>query len=152
MNNLMISMVLVNGPQSKGVYFCPSHEAMKCQHGQFGLGCAQMHRVRESARVRCQFDAQGWECPNLHLCMLDHWHAVSTSKLPWAYVLVDKSEGWTTGGVGMGWGRGLGWGFQHGQCSYCTWAARIRRGAFRGLLCSSRVLAPYGFHAGFLVN
>eukprot|EP00639_Heterosigma_akashiwo_P001352 CAMPEP_0194578298 /NCGR_PEP_ID=MMETSP0292-20121207/12764_1 /TAXON_ID=39354 /ORGANISM="Heterosigma akashiwo, Strain CCMP2393" /LENGTH=143 /DNA_ID=CAMNT_0039430909 /DNA_START=444 /DNA_END=875 /DNA_ORIENTATION=- len=97
-------MVPANGAQSKGVHFCPSHEAVKCRYGQFGLGCAQMPRVRELARVRYQFDTQGWECPNLQLCTLKHWHATNTSKLPWTYNIVDRSEDWIEGGVGFGMG------------------------------------------------
>ena len=93
MNIMIISMVTVNGPLSNGVHFCPSHKAMKSRYGQFGLGCAQMHRVGESARVRCQLDALGRECPNLQLCTLEHWQVTDTSKLPWAFVLVDRSEG-----------------------------------------------------------
>ena len=94
----MIGMMPINGPSSNMVRFCQPHEAMKCRHGQFGLGCTEMHRVRWSARgARCPYDAQGWECPNLQLCTLEHLANVNTSQLPWAYTLVGKGEGWMTG-------------------------------------------------------
>ena len=113
----MIGMVPVNGPLYSGDLFCEQHELMRCAHGQFGSGCAKMHRVRQSARARCWADAQGWLCPRLQLCTLNHVHEVNVSRLPWVYTLVPKPEGWIEEGAGMG--RGLGWGFQHKQCSYC---------------------------------
>mmetsp|Transcript_37504 Transcript_37504/g.67909 ORF Transcript_37504/g.67909 Transcript_37504/m.67909 type:complete len:644 (-) Transcript_37504:267-2198(-) len=117
MSNMMIGMVPVNGPLYSGDLFCEQHELMRCAHGQFGSGCAKMHRVRQSARARCWADAQGWLCPRLQLCTLNHVHEVNVSRLPWVYTLVPKPEGWIEEGAGMG--RGLGWGFQHKQCSYC---------------------------------
>ena len=116
---MMIGMVPVNGPLYSGDLFCQQHELMRCYHGQFGLGCADLQRVRQSARARCWFDAQGWLCPYLQLCTLDHLHGVNTSRLPWVYALVDKSEGWMVEGVGTGMGRSLSWGFQHRHCSHC---------------------------------
>mmetsp|Transcript_43089 Transcript_43089/g.70544 ORF Transcript_43089/g.70544 Transcript_43089/m.70544 type:complete len:672 (+) Transcript_43089:90-2105(+) len=117
MSNMMIGMVPVNGPLYSGDLFCEQHELMRCAHGQFGSGCTKMHRVRQSARARCWADAQGWLCPRLQLCTLNHVHEVNVSRLPWVYTLVPKPEGWIEEGAGMG--RGLGWGFQHKQCSYC---------------------------------
>ena len=126
MSNMMISMVPINGPSSNMVHSCQPHEAVKRRHGQFGLGCAQMHRVRESARVRCQFDAKGRECPNLQLCStLEHWHTTNTSRLPWAYLLVDRSEAWIDGGGGNEGGEGFGMG-----CS--AWAVLVLRPWQRG--------------------
>ena len=118
MSNMMIGMVPVNGPLSSGDLFCEQHELMRCAHGQFGLGCTKMHRVRQSARARCWFDAQGRLCPRLQLCTLNHLDHVNVSQLPWVYTLVHKPEGWIEEGAGMG--RGISWGFQHKQCSYCV--------------------------------
>ena len=114
----MIGMVPVNGPLYSGDLFCEQHELMRCAHGQFGSGCTKMHRVRQSARARCWFDAQGWLCPKLQLCTLNHFDHVNVSQLPWVYTLVHKPEGWIEEGAGMG--RGISWGFQHKQCSYCV--------------------------------
>ena len=115
---MMMGMVPVNGPLYSGDLFCEQHELVRCDHGQFGLGCKKMHRVRQSARARCWFDAQGWLCPKLQLCTLNHLDHVNVSQLPWVYTLVHKPEGWIEEGAGMG--RGISWGFQHKQCSYCV--------------------------------
>ena len=85
MSNMMIGMVPVNGPLYSGDLFCEQHELMRCAHGQFGSGCAKMHRVRQSARARCWADAQGWLCPRLQLCTLNHLHDVNLSRVPWVY-------------------------------------------------------------------
>ena len=108
MSNMMIGMVPVNGPLSSGDLFCQQNESMRCYHGQFGLGCAKMHRVRQSARARCWSDAQGWLCPRLQLCTLNHVHEVNVSRLPWVYTLVPKPERLDRGRNGNGEGFGLG--------------------------------------------
>ena len=113
----MFQMVPVNGPQSKGMHFCPLHEVEKCQCDRFGLGCAHMHRVRVSARVRCQHNSQGRECPSLQVCTLNHLHPVNTSQLPWVYAIVEyRSRTWIGGGVEIG----GGWGLQNEQFSGCV--------------------------------
>ena len=88
---MRIIMVPVNGPQSIGVRFCPTHENRRCHFDPFGLGCAYMHRVLESARVRCQHDALGREFPVLQVYTFHHWETVNTLRLPWAYVVEGSS-------------------------------------------------------------
>ena len=127
---MRILTVPVNGPQSIGVHFCPTHEARKCRFGPFGLGCEYMHRVLESARVRCQHDAQGRECPRLQVCTLNHLHPVNTQQLAWVYTIVeDRSSAWIGPGVEIGEGGDFRTDSSQGASSV---AAVIRRGEFQG--------------------
>ena len=112
----MIIEVPVCGPQA---HLRPLYGAGgQCLGGCNGLHCADMHsnsRGKMSIRVRCRHDAQGRECPELHICALEHWLPLNTDRFEWIMGKPSCSMACFSERVGV-WGgcKGRGWAYQHG--------------------------------------
>ena len=72
----------VYGPMAGGLHRYPHCGAReRCLGGWQCLQSANMHRGVGLTRVRCQHDAQGRECPSLHVCAYEHWQPCNTMHL-----------------------------------------------------------------------
>mmetsp|Transcript_42532 Transcript_42532/g.62504 ORF Transcript_42532/g.62504 Transcript_42532/m.62504 type:complete len:228 (-) Transcript_42532:57-740(-) len=68
---------------------------------------------RKSIRVRCQHDAQGRECPDLHACAFEHWLPPNTRRFQWILGGTNETAACFKG-VGVWFGVGRSWAYQHG--------------------------------------